>query len=61
MTRTTPVPPKQATDRGHTPEWDPPHALSAVLRWTCPCGATVLDNHGIVYGSATTEDHPNAE
>lgn len=54
---TTPPPPAKATSRGHAPQWDPPFA-SAALRWTCPCGAAVLDYHGNVYGSATTKDCP---
>ncbi len=46
--------PKRATDLGHTPEWDPPAAMTAALRWTCTeCGATVIDYCGNVYGSAT--------
>lgn len=48
-----PVAPKVATDLGHTPVWDPPAAMTAALRWTCPCSATVLDYRGNVYGSAT--------
>jgi len=53
---TPPAPPRRATDHGHQPEWDPPAAMTAALRWTCPCGATVLDYQGNVYGSATERD-----
>lgn len=52
---------KKATDLGHAPVWDPPAAMTAALRWTCPCGATVLDYNGNVYGSATTRRCAHAE
>lgn len=57
---TTPAPAK-ATDLGHAPVWDPPAAMTAALRWTCPCGATVLDYRGNVYGSATEQACTRAE
>jgi hypothetical protein len=49
--------PAAARHRGHTLEWDPPHPLSNVMRWTCTgplCGAAVLSYQGNVYGTATT-------
>lgn len=36
---------------GHALEVDPPHALSAVSRWTC--GDAVLMNGTAVYGGVT--------
>jgi hypothetical protein len=51
-----PASPVEAQHRGHLLEWDPPHALSNVLRWTCAnrvCGAAVLSYQGNVYGDAT--------
>ena len=40
----------------HDLEWDPPHALSNVRRWTCRrCGRAKLVNGDVTYGSATTE------
>ncbi len=39
---------------GHVMDWDPPHPLSAVRRWTCKtCGCAVLDSGTSIYGSAT--------
>jgi hypothetical protein len=58
---TPPPPPRQATDRGHTPEWDPPAGLTAALRWTCVCGDAVLDYQGNVYGGATERDCPRSK
>jgi hypothetical protein len=59
MMRTPPTPPKQAIDRGHRPEWDPPAALTAAERWTCPyCGDAVLRYGNVIYGSATERDCP---
>jgi hypothetical protein len=52
-----PPPPVEARHRGHTLEWDPPHAMSNVRRWTCTerlCGAAVLSYQGNIYGQATT-------
>lgn len=44
----------KAAELGHTVEWDPPAALTAVRRWTCiQCGGTALDNRGHIYGDAT--------
>ncbi|WP_436759402.1 hypothetical protein [Streptosporangium sp. V21-05] len=46
-------PVQRAEALGHTAKNDPPHALSAVSRWTCTrCGAAVLSRAGVVYGSA---------
>ena len=55
-----PNPPAKATDRGHAPKWDPPAGMTAALRWTCACGATVIDYRGNVYGSATERDCPGS-
>lgn len=47
------TPPERATRLGHVVEWDPPHGLSSVERWTCvQCGSAVLRSNGNVYGSA---------
>jgi hypothetical protein len=41
----------------HTLDFDPPHDLTAVSRWTCTsCGRAVLVNGPVVYGSASTEE-----
>lgn len=49
--------PAEALDKGHAFEDDPPHALSRVERWTCTrCGAAVLRNSSVVYGSAATDE-----
>lgn len=48
-----------AAGLGHTVEWDPP-GLSSARRWTCPCGLTVIDYAGNIYGSATTQWCPLA-
>lgn len=46
-------PDQQAAALGHDVEWDPPHALSSVSRWTCKtCGNAVLKAGRNVYGSA---------
>lgn len=45
-----------AAQRGHRCQSDPPHDLSSVQRWTCPCGRAALLNRGTGYGSALTED-----
>lgn len=46
-------PPEQAVINGHNLEYDPPHALSAVRRWTCKtCGDAALVNGRVEYGSA---------
>ena len=43
----------KAIENGHTVEWDPPAAITAVRRWTCTrCSDAVLDYHGNVYGGA---------
>lgn len=40
----------------HDLDDDPPHALSAVSRWTCRrCGNAVLVNGAVTYGAASTE------
>jgi hypothetical protein len=53
----TPAAPKQAIVRGHAPEFDATYATPAgAVRWLCSCGATVMDFHGRVYGSATEQD-----
>ena len=44
---------------GHDPVWDPPAAMTATRRWTCSCGAAVLDYRGTEYGSATEGRCPN--
>jgi hypothetical protein len=50
---TAPTPVERATTLGHTVEWDPPHALSSVRRWTCTvCSEAVLEREGHVYGEA---------
>jgi hypothetical protein len=44
----------QKVKDGHTLEWDPPHGLSSVRRWTCTtCGDAVLDSGTVIYGGAT--------
>lgn len=49
-------PPAKAVANGHQLEWDPPHALSSVDRWTCErCYATALRNGAYEYGSALEE------
>lgn len=48
--------PREALNKGHAFEDDPPHALSRVERWTCTeCGRAVLRNGMVVYGSAVRE------
>lgn len=43
----------RAAEFGHKAEWDPPaNVLTAARRWTCKCGATVIDYQGNIYGSA---------
>ena len=40
----------------HAFEYDPPHGLSRVERWTCTkCYSAVLKNGSYLYGSATTD------
>lgn len=47
-----------AVKPGHTLEWDPPAALTAVRRWTCwGCGDAVLLNGNHAYGGATERNH----
>ena len=49
---TTLGPVERAAVLGHAVVWDEPHALSRGGRWTCPCGAVVLQYGANVYGSA---------
>lgn len=38
---------------GHTLDWDPPAAITAIRRWTCrDCSSTLLDDRGHLYGDA---------
>jgi hypothetical protein len=58
----TTQPPAAAVRNGHTLDWDPPHALSAALRWTCRhCFATALNYRGNEYGDATEVECPGPE
>lgn len=51
-----PDPPAKAVANDHRLEYDPPHALSSVARWTCSgCHATALRNGTYEYGSALDE------
>jgi len=51
----------QARALGHAVEWDPPaNILSRVARWTCPCGAAVLDSGTVIYGDAVEKTCPLA-
>lgn len=46
-----------AAQRGHRVQIDPPAAITATRRWTCPCGrAALLSGSGIAHGSALTEN-----
>ncbi len=48
---------KLATVRGHDLEYDPPHSLSSVDRYTCrKCGRAVLGGYSNAYGSATSAE-----
>ncbi|MGW4050856.1 hypothetical protein ACWENA_08480 [Streptomyces sp. NPDC004779] len=47
-------PPAKAMENGHSLDWDPPAAATAVDRWTCRvCGAAALRYRLVEYGGAT--------
>lgn len=45
--------PHAAVANGHDLHWDPPAAMTAALRWTCPCGDAAIRYGTNEYGSAT--------
>lgn len=52
----TAQPPAATVANGHDVEWDPPHPLSAALRWTCrTCHATAIRYGNNEYGDAVTD------
>ncbi|MFD3568499.1 hypothetical protein [Streptomyces sp. NPDC058667] len=54
-------PPAQAVENGHSLDWDPPAAITAVDRWTCrECSATALRYRLVEYGDATEVRCPQA-